>query len=79
MDTSNVTLSLPKPLLRRFRVYAASVNQSMSGLLVQAIQELVDEGGEYERAKKRAIERMKRTPDTGIDRITWTRDELYDR
>ena len=37
----NVTLSLPEPLLRRFRILAASRNTSMSALMQAAIRDHV--------------------------------------
>ena len=77
---TNVTLRLPEPLLRRFRIYAASRDQSMTQLMTEAIQRMVDEDGKAERAKQRMIERMRNSPDRGTHGvITWTRDEIYDR
>src|SRR5882762_9992225 len=76
----NVTLSLPEPLLRRFRVYAASRNQSMTKLMAEAIQLMIDREGERERANRRIIARMENAEDLGTNgEITWTRDELYER
>jgi hypothetical protein len=76
----NVTLSLPEPLLRRFRVYAAGRNQSMSSLMTRAIEKLMEHGEEYEKTKRRAIERMHNAPDLGMNgEIPWKREDLYDR
>jgi len=44
-DHKNVTLSLPEDLLRRFRVYAALRNESMSRLMTEAIRSLLAEAG----------------------------------
>ena len=75
----NVTLSLPEPLLRRFRIYAASRNQSMTKLMTEAIRLLMDQESERA-AKRRIIERMRDAPDLGTKGvIKWTREELYDR
>jgi len=75
-----VTLSLPKPLLRKFRVYAAERNQSMSSLLAEEIRKLVTKDEEYEKAKRRFLARLKNPPGLGTGgKITWTRDELYER
>ena len=38
----NVTLSLPEPVLQRFKVYAASKNQSMSSLMVHAMNKMME-------------------------------------
>ena len=76
----NVTLSLPESLLRKFRVYAAERNTSMTQLVAEAIGRMLDDDSRVERAKKRMIERMRNSPDRGTHGvITWTRDEIYDR
>ena len=78
--TRNVTLSLPEPLLRRFRVYAAEQNQSMTALAAQAIARLIEDKDENERIKRRFIQRMRNAPSRGTGgKITWTRDEVWDR
>ena len=80
MKITNVTLSLPDPLLQRFRVYAATRNRSMSSLMAQAIEETVDSASDVDEANRRLIARMKDAPDLGLrGKIPWTRDEIYDR
>ncbi len=75
-----MTLSLPEPLLRRFRVYAASRNQSMTKLMAEAIRAMVDEDAERARAKRRFLGRIRSAPDRGTHgTIRWTRDELHER
>jgi hypothetical protein len=76
----NVTLRLPDSVLRRFQVYAASRNQSMNSLMTLAMERMMDDDGEYERAKKRFIDGMRNAPDIGLHgKISWTRDELHER
>jgi hypothetical protein len=76
----NVTLSLPEPLLRRFRVYAAERNRSMTSVMSDAIRTLMDDDEKAARAKRRFLERIRTAPDRGTrGRITWTRDELHER
>jgi hypothetical protein len=43
----NVTLSLPEPLLRRFRVFAAERNQSMTSVMAEAIQGMIDADAQW--------------------------------
>jgi hypothetical protein len=75
-----VTLRLPEQLLQRFRTYAEERNQPMSSLMARAIEQLMEHDEEYEKAKRRAIRRMHNAPDLGTNgKITWTRDELYER
>ena len=76
----NVTLSLPVPLLRRFKVYAASQNQSMSSLMAKAVEKLMERDDSAETAEKRFLERIRKAPSRGTGgKITWTREELHER
>jgi hypothetical protein len=76
----NVTLSLPEPLLREFRIYAATQDRSMTALMTDAIAKMVGQDAEREKAGRRVLERIRRAPDRGVGgKITWTREELHDR
>ena len=76
----NVTLSLPEALLRRFRVYAASRNQSMTSLMAEAIRALMDQEQQAAKAKRRFLARIRNAPDRGtMGKIRWTREELHER
>lgn len=76
----NVTFSVPESVLRRFRIYAAEQNQSMTSLVAQAMVRMMEQGGKREKAAERLIERMKKSPDRGLrGRIPWTRDEIHER
>jgi hypothetical protein len=79
-EQTNVTLSLPEGLLRRFRVFAAARNQSMSSLMTVAIRGLIEQDAQTQRAKRRFLERIRNAPDRGTKaKIHWTRDELHER
>jgi len=79
-DHKNVTLSLPEPLLRRFRVYAASRDQSMTGLMAEAIRSLMEREEQTARAKERFLNRVRNAPDLGTGGvIRWSRDEMHER
>jgi predicted transcriptional regulator len=76
----NVTLSLPEALLRRFRIYAASRNQSMTSLMAEAIREIMDRDADSVKAKRRFLGRIERAPDRGTGgAIRWSREELHER
>jgi CopG-like RHH_1 or ribbon-helix-helix domain, RHH_5 len=62
---TNVTLSLPEGLLRRFRIYAASCNQSMSSLVTIAVRQMVDQDAQTRAAKRRFVERIRNLPIAG--------------
>jgi plasmid stability protein len=79
-ENRNLTISLPETLLRKLRVCAALRNQSMTAVVKDAIERTVSENNEADKAAKRLIDRLRNSPDRGIGgKITWTRDELYER
>ena len=79
-SATNVTLNLPNALLRKFRIYAATRNQSMSSLMAQAIRDLMEGGQPTAAAKRRFHGRIRNAPDRGTGgTIGWTRDELHER
>jgi len=76
----NVTLSLPETLLQRFRVFAASRNESMSSLMTVAVRQMLDQDAQTRKAKRRFLERIRKAPDRGTKGVFgWTRDELHER
>lgn len=80
METQNVTLVVPKSLLRRVKHLAVERETSISGLLVTALEEIVNRDDAYAQARERALHRLRNPFDLGLtDKITWTRDELHER
>lgn len=76
----NITLSLPRRLLRRLKIVAARRETSVSGLITGLIEDIVSREDEYEEARKSAATRLKRGWDLGTGgRASWTRDELHER
>jgi hypothetical protein len=75
---TNVTLKLDADLLREARVLAAEEGRSISGLLAEQIEALVRERKAFEKARRRALSRLR----AGLD-LQWTRpksrDELHER
>lgn len=79
-DTQNITLSLPKALLRRVKRVAADRETSVSALMTEALDRLTDEDRRYSAAKKRALAALKSAPSLGTEgRRTWSRDQLHER
>lgn len=74
----NVTLKLDAELLKRARVLAAEQGSSISKMLAEKVEEVVRERERYDRARKRALVRLR----AGLD-LGWTRpgsrDELHER
>lgn len=56
----NITLSLDKDLLTRVRILAARRSTSISRLLADELTELVEEGEQYERARRQALAALDR-------------------
>jgi metal-responsive CopG/Arc/MetJ family transcriptional regulator len=76
----NVTLSLPEPLLKRFRVYAATHGQSMTSLMAEAIRTMIDQDEDRAKRNRRFLEGIRNAPDRGTGGvIRWTREELHER
>jgi hypothetical protein len=75
---ANITLKLDTALLREIRVLAAEEGTSISALLAARLEQIVRERKTYERARKRALARLRE----GLD-LQWTpprsRDELHER
>ncbi len=75
---ANITLKLDTTLLREIRVLAAEEGTSISALLAARLEQIVGERKTYERARKRALSRLRE----GLD-LRWTpprsRDDLHER
>ena len=80
MERQNVTLSLPKSLLRRAKIVAASRDKSLSELLRESLEEKVREANGYKKARERQLRLLNRGLDLGTKgRIRTTREELHGR
>lgn len=74
----NVTISLSRQVLKKARILAARRETSISGLLAQEIEFLVDDEEAYERAERQAMALL----DQGFHMggvIRVGRDELHER
>jgi predicted nucleic acid-binding protein len=58
-ENQNVTLSLPRDLLKRVKRLAADRDTSVSALMTEALSRLADEDRRYSAARKRALAAMK--------------------
>jgi hypothetical protein len=80
MERQNVTLSLPKPLLKRVKVIAAEEEKSVSQLMKEALEDRVHRHGSYERAKKRHLRLLEQGLDLGTrGGPLVSREELHER
>ena len=80
MEYQNVTLSLPKEILRKAKHIAIERQTSLSGLLAKTLEEIVYNEDMYQQAKKRQQEVMEKAFDLGVKgKVVWTRDDLHER
>lgn len=80
MERQNVTLSLPKPLLRKAKVVAAQQDKSLSELMREALESRICRDAEYEKAKKRHLKLLARGLDLGSNgELAVSREEIHDR
>ena len=79
-DRQNITLRLPKELLKRVKRVAADRDTSVSALMTEALDRLADEDRRYSVARKRALAALQSARSLGTrGQRTWSRDELHER
>jgi hypothetical protein len=74
----NITLSIEKDLIQKARVLAAQRQTSISRMLSDELQKLIEDTNEYEWARRRAFNHISKGFHLG-GRITVTREELHER
>ncbi len=80
MKKQNVTLSLPKSLLKKIKVMAANKEKSMSELLRESLEEKIKEETGYKRARERQLKLLTKGMDLGTKgRITVSKEEIHGR
>ena len=78
--TRNVTLALPVDLLRGARILAVSRDTSVSRLLADLLEELVETESGYGLARQRSMNRLKQELSLGTNgHVGWQRDDLHER
>jgi hypothetical protein len=80
MEKQNVTLSIPKTVLRQAKIIAASQDKSLSQLMRESLEEKVREETDYNNAQKRQLKLLKKGLDLGTGgQVKTSRDELHAR
>ena len=80
MQRQNVTLSLPKHLLRKAKIIAASQDKSLSELLRETIEDKVREANGYKKARTRQMKLLMNGLNLGTKgHISTTREDLHAR
>ena len=80
MEKQNITLSLPKHILRKAKKMAIDHDTSLSGLMVDLLTNLVEQEEQYEIAKQEHLAWLAQGTDLGTHgNISWSRESLYER
>ena len=80
MEKQNVTLSIPRLLLKQAKIFAASQDKSLSQLMRESLEEKVREEADYKKARTRQIRLLKKGLELGTGGLVKTsRDELHAR
>ncbi|HWO41614.1 MAG TPA: type II toxin-antitoxin system CcdA family antitoxin [Candidatus Eisenbacteria bacterium] len=80
MDKQNVTLSVPKDVLLEAKHLAIDRGLSLSGFLVEALEERVKRLSQMRRAAERQRALMRRGLTLGTNgRVRWRREDLHGR
>jgi len=74
----NITLSLDKDLIQRAKVISAKRRSSISNMLSQELQRIVESAEKYEVARRKAISDLRTGYHLG-GIITASREELHER
>jgi Arc/MetJ-type ribon-helix-helix transcriptional regulator len=76
----NITLSLSRPLLSKAKLAAVRQEKSLSEFMREALESKIDEGSDYQKAKRRQQEMLAKGLDLGTGgRISIAREELHER
>lgn len=79
-ERQNITLSLPKEVIREAKIIAAQRDTSVSALMARVLRELTEEERGYQAARERALKRLQDGFDLGTGgKVGWSRDELHER
>ncbi len=80
METRNITLAIPKEVLLKIKLLAVKRQTSVSGLLTQTLERLVQQEDAYAHARQRHLQWLELGADLGTNGlITTQRDELHER
>lgn len=80
METQNITLSLPKEILLKVKLIAVQRGTSVSGLLSQTLENLVQQEDAYAHAQRRHVQWLEQGADLGTGgQVLTQRDELHER
>lgn len=79
-ESQNVTLSVPKAILRKAKIIAIEQETSLSSLMTYLLTDLVEKQDRYAQARERQLAWLEEAADLGSQGVSsWTREELHER
>jgi len=80
MEKQNITLAIPKDILRKAKIIAVQEGTSVSGLLTRILKELVSREEGYQTAHRNHLTNLEKGIDLGTEGMArWTREELHEQ
>ncbi|MFP4083210.1 MAG: DUF6364 family protein [Candidatus Aminicenantes bacterium] len=80
MQRQNITLSLPKDIIKKAKIVAIKRDTSLSNLVRQILEEIVKKDEGYDLAMKKHFEILEEGLDFKLKgKIAWKREELHER
>lgn len=80
METEYITLAIPEKVLREVKRLAAKRQTSVSGLLVHALEMLIQREDAYTHSQQRHLHWLEQGADLGTGgQVLTRRDELHER
>jgi len=80
MQKQNVTLAIPKALLKKAKIFAVKNDKSLSQILKEALEEKINEEAIYNNSRKRQLKLLQKGFNMGTKgKIKGSREELYGR
>jgi len=80
MERQNFALSLPKDIINKAKIVAIKKDTSLSNLIRQALEEIVEKDQGYDLAMKRHFEILEKGLNFNLKgNIPWTREDLHER
>jgi Arc/MetJ-type ribon-helix-helix transcriptional regulator len=76
----NITLSLPRQLISKTKLEAVKQDMSLSEFMRKALEDKLEQGTEYQKAKRRQLEMLAEGLDLGTGgRVSTPREDLHER
>lgn len=80
MEKQNITLAIPRKLLKRAKLLAVRRDTSVSQLMTELLEDLVDREDSYERARRAGLALLDRRVPMGTGGSSgWSREDLHRR